>query len=74
MVKLTQTGNRLQELRTAAGISRAGLADFVGVGETQVRRWEVGDVLIPTRHLERLTAKLDVSVEYLLGWDREEAA
>jgi transcriptional regulator with XRE-family HTH domain len=74
MVKLTQTGNRLQELRTAAGISRAGLADYVGVGETQVRRWEVGDVLIPTRHLERLTAKLDVTVEYLLGWDREEAA
>ncbi|HUB98991.1 MAG TPA: helix-turn-helix transcriptional regulator [Solirubrobacterales bacterium] len=74
MVKLTQTGNRLQELRTAAGISRAGLADYVGVGETQVRRWEVGDVLIPTRHLERLTAKLDVTVEYLLGWDREEVA
>ncbi|HET7443288.1 MAG TPA: helix-turn-helix transcriptional regulator [Solirubrobacterales bacterium] len=71
---MTQTGNRLQELRTAAGISRAGLADYVGVGETQVRRWEVGDVLIPTRHLERLTAKLDVTVEYLLGWDREEAA
>lgn len=67
-------GNRLQELREAAGMSRAGLADYIGVGEAQVRRWELREVLVPTRHLPKLTAKFGVSADYLLGFDRTKAA
>jgi transcriptional regulator with XRE-family HTH domain len=69
----TSTPNRLFELREAAGISRPGLADLVGVGEHQVRRWESSDVLIPSRHLPVLAERFDCTVEHLMGWDREEA-
>jgi transcriptional regulator with XRE-family HTH domain len=67
-------GNRLQELREVAGISRAGLADQVGVGEHQVRRWELNEVLIPTKYLALLTELLDCTVEHLMGWDRKPAS
>ena len=63
--------NRLAELREQAQLSPAGLADLVGVAETQVRRWERGDVLIPTKHLTLLTSRLGVSADHLLGLDRE---
>lgn len=63
--------NRLEELRERAGLSRAGLADQVCVGEHQVRRWEANEVLIPTKHLAKLTELLDCSVEHLMGWDRQ---
>jgi len=63
--------NRLEQLREAAGISRAGLADRVGVGEHQVRRWEANEVLIPTKYLAQLTELLDCTVEHLMGWDRQ---
>jgi len=63
--------NRLTELRETAGLSPAALADLVGVAETQVRRWERGDVLIPTKYLAPITARLDVTADHLLGLDRE---
>ncbi len=71
---LPSTSNRLKELRVRAGISRAGLADQAGVGEHQVRRWEANEVLIPSKHLAKLTELLNCSVEHLMGWDRERSA
>jgi transcriptional regulator with XRE-family HTH domain len=65
--------NRLTDLREEAEMSPAALADLVGVGETQVRRWEKGDALIPTKHLAVITARFDVSADHLLGLDREPA-
>ncbi len=73
METTAKPGNRLQPLREAAEISRAGLADHVGVGEHQVRRWEANEVLIPTKYLAALTELLDCTVEHLMGWDREPA-
>jgi transcriptional regulator with XRE-family HTH domain len=67
----SQPLNRLAELREAMGMSRAGLADLVGVGEHQVRRWEAGELLIPTRHLVALADHFDVTTDHLLGLDRE---
>jgi transcriptional regulator with XRE-family HTH domain len=74
MANEPRAANRLEQLREDAGISRPAIADLVGVGEHQVRRWEANEVLIPTKHLEALTEKFGVSVEYLMGWDREPAA
>jgi transcriptional regulator with XRE-family HTH domain len=70
MTNATPT-NRLTELREQAEMSPAGLADLVGVAETQVRRWERGDVLIPTKYLSTLTDLLSVTADHLLGLDRE---
>ena len=74
MAGTQKAGNRLEELRESAGLSRAAVADQVRVGEHQVRRWESGDALIPTKHLAALTAMFGCTVEHLLGWDRTEAA
>lgn len=63
--------NRLRELREAVGMSRAGLADQVGVGEHQVRRWEAGEVPIPTKHLLVLTGLLAATADHLLGLDHQ---
>jgi transcriptional regulator with XRE-family HTH domain len=65
------TSNRLEELREQAALSRAGLADYLGIGEHQVRRWESGETLIPTKHFPALVAKFGVTVDYLLGMDRQ---
>lgn len=66
--------NQIRQLRQEAGLSRAYIAAHCEVGEAQVRRWESGEVLVPTRHLLDLTAIFGVSVEQLMGWqERAEA-
>jgi ribosome-binding protein aMBF1 (putative translation factor) len=61
----------LQSAREAKGLSRAALAVALEVGEHQVRRWETGEKLIPSKHLEVLTDLLGVTADHLLGLDRE---
>jgi transcriptional regulator with XRE-family HTH domain len=65
--------NRLRTLRERDELSRAAVAVQVGVGEQQVRRWEDNELLIPTKHLPALTVLFGVTVEHLMGWDREPA-
>lgn len=62
--------NRLEELRDAQGLQRAEVAVACSVGEAQIRRWESGEVLVPSRHLPALCALFGVSTEVLMGWDR----
>lgn len=61
--------NRLEELRETQGYPRTKIATICGVGEAQVRRWESGEVLVPTRHLPALCALFDTDTEHLMGWD-----
>lgn len=65
--------NRLQEIRETADppMSRAALADFLGISEIQVRRLEEQKLLIPTKYLGALTQRFGVSSDHLLGLDRE---
>jgi len=70
----TEPASRLQELVDAADdLSLALVADRLGVGEVQVKRWAANKVLIPTKHLAVLTELFDCTVEHLMGWDREPA-
>ncbi len=61
--------NRLKELREAADLSRPAVADLLGIGEHQVRRWESGETQIPTKHLVSLADRLGVTTDHLLGRD-----
>lgn len=61
--------NRLEELREARGYPRTKIATVCGVGEAQVRRWESGEVLVPTRYLPTLCELFDTDTEHLMGWD-----
>jgi DNA-binding XRE family transcriptional regulator len=70
----TVTTNRLQELYEREGLSRAAVADFCGVRERTVERWEKEDTGIPDDQKRRLCRRFKVSAEHLMGWDRTEAA
>lgn len=63
--------NRLSELRQREELSQAALAADYGVTEQTVSRWERGTTAIPDEAKRSLCEKFDVSVEYLMGWDRE---
>lgn len=63
------TTNRLAELRTAAGITQAGLAHEMGVNTSTVWRWEQGRRTMPDAVKLRLAARFGVSVSDLMGWE-----
>lgn len=74
MDKVAEPSNRLREIREAADISRAALADHLGISEIQVGRWEEHKVLIPAKHIGPITQKFGVSSDHLLGLDAKAAA
>jgi transcriptional regulator with XRE-family HTH domain len=67
--------NRLKELREEQGLSQADIASLTGKKTSiTVDRWEKGAVPIPDSAKRQLSDRFGVTVEYLLGWDREQAA
>jgi transcriptional regulator with XRE-family HTH domain len=61
--------NRLRELR--GDLHLVEVAAVCKVGERTIRRWEAGEVAIPDEHKLTLAAHFGVTVEHLMGWDRE---
>lgn len=60
-------GQRLKQLRLAAGLTQAKLADQIGQRSGAiVSRWENGDATPDLFNLALLTEALDVSVDALL--------
>lgn len=61
-------GYRIFELRKNKKMSRRKLAEFLGVHETTIKRYEDGDTKkIPIDNLEKIAKYLDTSMEYLMG-------
>ena len=65
-------GERIQERRSILGMSQERLAELVGVSRQAVSKWEVGDALPDTDRLLPLARALGVTVDELLGGQREE--
>lgn len=61
--------NRIRQLRTARGLSLAGLAAEMFVHESTVSRWESGESGIPDHRKQQLAEFFEVSVLELMGWD-----
>lgn len=61
--------HRLEELIQANDVVAKRVAEACGVDYSTLYRWRRGAPL-PSQHLPTLTTFFDVSVEYLLGWDR----
>ena len=56
------------ETKLQSKISRRKLAEFLGVHETTIKRYEDGDTKkIPINNLEKIAKYLDTSMEYLMG-------
>jgi transcriptional regulator with XRE-family HTH domain len=66
--------NRLKELMDAEGVKRYEIAALCKRDTTTIGRWISGDVPIPDEAKRLLCDRFDVSVEKLLGWDREPSA
>ena len=68
---MSNTVNRLKELRLSAGFSQKELAEKMFVNQTAVSQWERGVTSPSPATLLRLCELYDVSTDYLLGRDDE---
>lgn len=60
-------GDRLRELRTAAGLSQAKLAKQMGVSRNAVSQWEAGISQPSTKRLLALARELGVAVDAIIA-------
>lgn len=73
--KQTELGKRIEAARESAGLKPADLARALGVGNTQVWRWEKGGAEPKAKSLARIAAACGVSLASLLeGEDEPEPA
>ena len=68
-----QTGNRIEELRTAKGLIRSEVAGLLKVDQSTLYRWEKG-ASIPDRQKLALAEIFAVTVSHLMGWADESKA
>ena len=61
--------NRLKELRKEKKLTQKELADYLGINEKTISRWENGESNIKPEKAKKLADYFDVSVEYILGYD-----
>lgn len=73
---MQQMKNRLGELMEAhePPLSRLDVASLCKRDTSTVGRWIDGQVPIPDEAKQILCAEFDCTVEWLMGWDRTEAA
>jgi transcriptional regulator with XRE-family HTH domain len=67
-------GNRLRQLRLAAGLSQFKLAVKAGVSLDAVRQWEKGTRTPVLKHAASLAKALDCSIDVLAGLAEPPAA
>lgn len=60
------TGERIQELRKAKGLSQEGLANEMGVSRQAVSKWEAGQSSPDLDNIIALSKIFDVTTDYLL--------
>lgn len=59
-------GSRIRKYREAAGLSQRGLAALLGVKQSTISQWEVGDTYPLMRKLPRIAKALGISSEELM--------
>ena len=59
--------NRFKELRTAAGLSQAALANKLNVHQTAVSQWELGKSFPEIDTLAKMAEIYDVFIDYIVG-------
>lgn len=58
---------RLRDSREDNDKTQQQIADYLGIKRQMYRRYEMGEVDIPVRHLIKLSILYNVSADYLLG-------
>ena len=62
---------RVNELRTAAGLSQKALAEIINTTNSSICDWERGRSQPDLQTLANIAAYFEVSVDYLLGISEE---
>jgi len=65
--KITSNGLRLRELRLRKMMTQQALADFLGIRQSAVLKYESGRVVPPPDKLAKLAELFGVTTDYLLG-------
>jgi transcriptional regulator with XRE-family HTH domain len=73
-VQVQTPPNRLRELREERGLPRYAISALIERDQSQVFRYEQGLSVLPDPAKRILAAYFGVSVDYLMGWDRDEVA
>ncbi|MCL2409836.1 MAG: helix-turn-helix transcriptional regulator [Oscillospiraceae bacterium] len=59
--------NRILELRETAGLNQAELAEKIGVSQSTLASWELGETEPDVDNMVKLSNCFDVAIDYLLG-------
>lgn len=62
-----ETHEIIRGLREDKDLTQQNIADMLHIGRTMYRRYELGEIDIPIRHLKTLCLFYEVSADYLLG-------
>jgi transcriptional regulator with XRE-family HTH domain len=62
--------NRIAELLLRDELSLEDAAELCNVSTRSIERWAREEVEIPDAQKRRLADRFEVSVEFLMGWDR----
>ena len=69
---MVEFGNRLRELRKQKKLTQKQLASLIGVRNSIISFYEVGDRIPSPEIIVKLSTTLGVSSDYLLGIERNE--
>ena len=65
--------DRIKYRRESLGISQEELAKRIGLKDkSSITKIEKAGDKISLKHIEKISQALDVSVQFLMGWDKEE--
>lgn len=67
-----QIGQRIQKARSEADISQTALGAAIGVGGSQISRYELGEAACAVWQLEIIADELGVTVDYLMHGQTED--
>jgi len=59
--------NRISELRKAAGLNQAELAEKIGIYQSALSSWERGETEPDNDSIVKLAGYFEVTIDYLLG-------
>ena len=72
-VHMVEFGNRLRELRKQKNLTQKQLAALIGVKNSIISFYEVGDRIPSPEIIIKLSTTLNVSADYLLGLNKGES-
>jgi transcriptional regulator with XRE-family HTH domain len=74
LVHTATPSNRLRELRRKHGVSLREIAALIERDQSMIYRYEQGLTTVSDDAKRALARRYGVSVDYLMGWDREVVA